>query len=1447
MSWAFPYAFFLLLGAIPLILFLHSLRPKGVRVKTTTLFLWERILRERPMGKRIGWLFKNNLLLILQLLAALILILALADPSLLRFGARAGDSIAVIDLSASMKARGRAGTRMDDARRELGALVDALPSGQRMMVVGAGPIPRVLSPLTADKRRLRDLGRSLEATDTPARVKEAVLFAHSFLKRGSRDRVVVISDGAFDGAEELPWNSPQLSLIRVEGKNENVGITGFEFRRLPNRPEAYEVMVQVRNFTARAVESSLALMLEQKRWTETRLRLAPHESRVLIYPLRAPLPKRAVARLEIEDDFALDNEAFLTLSEARPLNLLYVGKGNTYLERLFGSLPAVRVTRMEQWPAKPLAEEPGQYDVVIADGIPVPSLREGNFILINTVAGGLSLEAAGKIFLPRPVFVATEHPLTQGLRFDDLYIKDAMRLRVTGAAVALARAREGPLLIALERGKLRALVVGFDLMASDLPFRVAFPILFTNALRWFRPQEQEFPAQQVQGGAAFPIHVMPADEQVEVRKPSGRKETLKVASNPQPYPDTVEAGFYTFRTQSRTGEFAVNLLSESESQIHPRITARSGSPSESGRGEKIEAPFHLWPFLLGLALALLGIEAFLAFHGAGASFYPWAFRLLALAAVILALINPRMFQAAQALDLIVAVDFSRSVGQEAKDLSYQVLESAGHAKNAALRVGLLFFGQNPIWEFFPRLDFSPAELGPEVGREETNIQAALQAASAQIGEGRQGRVLLISDGNENRAEAARVIPQLRAQEAAVWVLPVNLSRAKNEIYVSDLVLPHEVRSGETFEVKAAVESLYEAPASVKILRDGAILRQQALTLRPGTNRIAVKNVLTEQGNHAFEILVESAHDTLAENNLLQGVVQVKGPPRVLYLHGGTSARRQFARALAAQGNAVVEAEPRDVSLSLAEISTFDLLVLDNVPAYGLSQSVMETVEQYVRDLGGGLVVIGGNQSYGAGGYYRTPLERILPVDMRPPARLDLPHVALLFVLDKSGSMGAGPPGSTKLDLAKAAAMAAADIMNPSDQIGILAFDADWDWVLPFRRVGKGEWISERLASLQSEGGTDLYKAMLEAYRGFAGKAAAIKHLIVLSDGLTDKQDFASLVGKMARDGITVSTVAVGQDADHGLLSSVARDGKGRAYVTIDPETIPQIFTTEALLISRDLLVEKIVQPTAVAAVGPLKGFFQKPFPAIQGYVLTHPKPRADVLMKANDDPLLVSWRYGLGQVTAFTSDLSGRWGKQWVGWEHFPQWAGQLARGAMRQATEMKLRTELKREGDRVKAIVDVFSEEGAFINELKLKGTLFDPGRLSRVAPMRQIAPGRYEAGFAAAERGVYLLTIQEEGSSRETPGVATIPFITPYPKEYRELKPNAALLSRLAEETGGKVLDLENLDDGLKRLFTPDPGKATEARETWWPVSGIGLFLFLADLALRRLPARFSKKRAS
>lgn len=1437
MLWGMPAALLLLAGALPLILFLHSLKPRGLRLNTTTLFLWERVLKERPLGTRLGWLLRKNLLLLLQLLAASALIAALAEPSLRYFGARAGDLVVVIDMSASMKARGKNGARFDAARNELLTLIDRLASDQKMLIIGAGAQPRLLMPFSSDRRRLREVARGLNGTDAAGRVKEAIDFAHAFLKRGSSDQVVVISDGAFSGAEGYAKPSSHLRFVQFDGGQDNLAIVGFEVRRRRDRNAPAEIMVHLRNFSAKPVRVPVTLLLNDETIAREEIEISADGRNIWIYPYAGTLSGTLLARLEGKDDFATDNQAYLIVNDAPVQRLHYVGPGNSYLNRLLQFFPNVELTRAPRWEAPP--DVP--YDIVIFDRIAPPPGIRGNLILIDAVASNLPITVSGKSINPRVISASAKHPLTAGLSLADLRVQAALRVSLTGEGVVLARSADGPLLIALEQRGLRALFIGFDLLNSDLPLRVAFPVLFHNALQWFQPGLLEFPAQSTAAGTPFAVPAS-ASGAVEVTMPSGARERLGAAAGATVAIDTPQAGFYAFKNATQPGRFAVNLFDEAESRIAPQVKFAAAPDRQAVDSAGDHTGLALWPALLIVTVAFLGLEIFLAFRQ-GVPLYPIVLRGAALAALGLALINPRLLKAATGLDVVLGVDLSRSVGQAGREKAQEILEAARQIKKPEVRTGLLNFGRAPEWEFLPRAEIADGEFAARLDREETDIQAALQAAVAQAGEGRQEKILLISDGNENRGEVARVLPLLRAQGVQVWSVPVGLARGRNEIYLSDLTLPRQVDSAEGFEVRGSIESLRGAPARVRLLRDGALHGEREIQLAPGANSIAFRDSLTARGNHTYELLVESADDTLAANNLLQGVVEVKGPPRVLLLSGESESQRAISRVLQVQGYAVVEAAPQSSVLSLADLSAYDLLVLDNVPALQLSHAKMENIEKYVRDLGGGLLVIGGSQSYGAGGYYRTPLERILPVDMRPPARLDMPHVALLFVLDKSGSMGAGAEGSTKLDLAKAAAIAAADIMNPTDQVGILAFDAAWDWALPFRPVGKGEWISDRLSALQSDGGTDLYKAMIEAARGIASKPAAIKHVIVLSDGLTDKADFHGLVGKMAREGVTVSTVSVGNDADVQLMADIAKDGKGRGYVALDPQTIPQIFTTETLLISRDLLIEKPVTPSIVSNGGPLKGIAASHLPSLRGYVLTYPKPRAELLMRADKDPLLVAWRYGLGRVTAFTSDLSGRWGKDWIAWPAFAQWSSQIARDTMRKILDAGLRTDFRRDGERVKVVADLVDRDGKFLNHLRLKANISAPNRTTQAQPLLQNAPGRYQGEFVPAERGIYFITLYAEAGAGEAPlAVTTVPYVAPYPKEYRELKPNVALLSRIAEETGGEMLDPEQFATALQRLYTPARRGATRGQDVWWPLAGAALVFFLADLVLRSLPMRKS-----
>src|ERR1051325_4014961 len=485
MIWGFPQALLAVFGAVPLILFLHSLKPKGTPVNSTTLFLWERVVKERPLGTRIGWLLRKNLLLILQILAASLLILALSDPSLVGIGSPAGDLVVVVDLSASMKARGSTyETRFDAARRELDSLIDSLGSRRRMMVIGAGMQPRLIAPFSSDKSRLKELARGLVATDGPGRVKDAILFAYAFLKRGTADRVILISDGAFAGAETVSSDAAHMQVIRVEGGRNNVGIVGFDVRRRVDRPSEYQIFLRLRNYAEKPAVVPLSLTAGEKIIEREAVSIGANGGATLIYPLTGKLSGVLSARIDVDDDFRTDNQAYLSFDQTAPLRTLYIGPGNPFLMSLSRFLPQVELTTTKSW--DPKTHSPADYDLLIFDRVEVPVLAQGNVILIDTMAPNLPVRVNGTVRNPRITRTNEDHPITEGVSLDDLRIPAALRVTPSGNIATLAQSADTPLMLAIERGKLRLFFIGFDVTASDLPFRVEFTILFHNFFEWFR-------------------------------------------------------------------------------------------------------------------------------------------------------------------------------------------------------------------------------------------------------------------------------------------------------------------------------------------------------------------------------------------------------------------------------------------------------------------------------------------------------------------------------------------------------------------------------------------------------------------------------------------------------------------------------------------------------------------------------------------------------------------------------------------------------------------------------------------------------------------------------------------------------------------------------------------------------------------------------------------------
>ncbi|MBM4082721.1 MAG: VWA domain-containing protein, partial [Planctomycetes bacterium] len=389
-------------------------------------------------------------------------------------------------------------------------------------------------------------------------------------------------------------------------------------------------------------------------------------------------------------------------------------------------------------------------------------------------------------------------------------------------------------------------------------------------------------------------------------------------------------------------------------------------------------------------------------------------------------------------------------------------------------------------------------------------------------------------------------------------------------------------------------------------------------------------------------------------------------------------------------------------------------------------------------------MLGGDESFGLGGYYGTDVEKLLPVHVQPEMKKEKPTLAMMLLIDKSGSMT-----GLKMDLAKEAAIATAELLGPDDKVGVVAFDGAAYWIAPLQSGRDKFAIVDKISAIQAGGGTNMYPALEMAYEALSVAEAKLKHLIALTDGQTQSGDFKAIVARMASEKMTLSTVAIGQGADTNLLKQLADWSGGRYYFTEDAFAIPKIFTREAVMAAKSSLVEEPFMPHVVKPTEMTRGIRFDECPFLLGYVATKPKPTAEVsLISDRGEPVLAAWRVGLGKTAAFTSDVKARWASDWVTWREFPKFWAQVARSTMRKPTAAGFETSIAVEKGKARLTIDAVDPAGRYMNGLTTKVTVIKPGGESAEGEGRQIAPGRYEAVMPVDAVGTYVVrVVQSQG----------------------------------------------------------------------------------------------------
>ena len=719
------------------------------------------------------------------------------------------------------------------------------------------------------------------------------------------------------------------------------------------------------------------------------------------------------------------------------------------------------------------------------------------------------------------------------------------------------------------------------------------------------------------------------------------------------------------------------------------------------------------------------------------------------------------------------------------------------------------------------------------GTDGSDLPGAIGQALALIRDRGTGRIVLLTDGRTPPAGLDIVLA--KAADAAIpisFVPPLLPDRA--DIALDPLQTPAYTHLGKAFEVQVVVVARREADVRLRLWAGDRLAADTQIQIQPGVNPLGTRVVAEEEGLLVLRAEILDDADALTANNVAEGVVRVL-PQAGILLVGELAETAALASAMGTQGYRAVEIQAADLPVDPEELARFAAVVLVDIPASAISASQTRALATFVRDRGHGLVVTGGPNSFGPGEYEGTDLEALLPVRSRPPDEEEK-GLALVLVLDRSSSMSLMHADISKIAIAREAAIQAVRLLEVGDQIGILAFSMDSVWIVPPTRIESSTDLADietRIRAMGLGGSTDVYSAIQTARRRLATLEAGLKHMIVLTDGQASYGDFNVFSAQARRDGTSVSTVAIGQDADRELLEKLARDANGRYYETDDPRSIPALLTRETELARSFFLVDRRHQPR-VAQPSPVFTLVAPgdPIPYLRGFVRTNLRPEATaVLVSDSNDPILATWRVGFGRVAVWTSNFGGEWTDEWRAWSEFENFVGGLANWVVAGAQDQQagLRVSVRSDSDRVTVIVDSLDADGRFRNQLPTSGIIRTPDGFVTALIFEQRAPGRYEATFAGRQPGAHELVLEQALPGGGTIGPILDGFVLSYSDEFQQGRPGRALLEGIAARTGGEAVPAPARAFGGGGLTNPEgliPLLLT-----------VGTLLFVADVAVRRV----------
>lgn len=799
----------------------------------------------------------------------------------------------------------------------------------------------------------------------------------------------------------------------------------------------------------------------------------------------------------------------------------------------------------------------------------------------------------------------------------------------------------------------------------------------------------------------------------------------------------------------------------------------------------------------------------------------------------------------ETLTIVAAVDLSDSIGSAGRDWALRYLNELQTRLAPGDRLAVLGFAGDSELVRGPTTP-APLDKWPVLpSSSTTDLSRAIAGAMALVPSAGERRLLLLTDGNETRGQSRRQISWLRAQRVRVDAAVPPL-RTEADVRIDKVVAPPIVGSDSIVPIRVVAHNTGKLrPAVLNLYLDDQIADSAAVELQPGRNALVFPSQLVGEGSHRLRAELAVEGDAVAANNSREIGISVRGRTRILVIT--PRSHSPLVQALARKGFAPVVRSAAEID-GLAALLPYHGVLLEDVAAAQVSPRLLDDLEIYVRDFGGGLMVVGGAATFGDPGFTNTALRRLLPVTLEPhrPRQGSREPLALFLVIDRSNSMGYNSRVGTlrdgeKLRYAKEAALTVIRQLKDQDLVGVMAFDSQPHEVSPLQPLRENrKHLESVLPRLVENGGTDFYDALVSARTQLLASRVTRRHIILLTDGDTNRAapaEYRALTRGLAEGKISVSTIRIGDNTVNlKLLQDLSQQTGGEFHYVENAQKLPDLMLRETTrAISPLAQGSEQFFPQFTTPNQAMQGIVEQNLPALAGYAYAKPKDGADVLLRITRlerrDPLLAVWHYGLGRVAAFTASPSDDT-EQWVGWTEFTKFWSQLAHWTSREHTDDEIAVDAQRSDGVTEIAVRTF---GPTADGAVLLARLQLDDEVTREVALAPRQPRLFSASLLDVAPGRYPLTVIKRtagGAVSQHTELLTIPSADRTAQdELSHVGPNLALLTQLTDATGGK------LNPPAGTVIERTPGTQRVAYPLDWLFLPLAMLLFLGDTAVRKL----------